>query len=186
VRDCQSRACWDKWKVKLKHEYVIDSWALSVLPEVREDVNKRFTKEHRDIIEALIVHLHVSPCPNPSPGFTKMMKGELISTDGTVLMFVLGGHTPVTRNTHAAHTQLLGFITCWVTSNQLGIGTIEQRWGNVKHTIKTGKGTTLEGSQLNNGLFFTRRRGQTKQGLGREPWRNLMLKDQVPCLVMIT
>ena len=71
---------WDKRKKRLEHEYDIAGWALSVSPEVREDVNMRMTSEHHDAIESLLVKLHVLPCPNPSPGVVEMSTGKLIDT----------------------------------------------------------------------------------------------------------
>jgi len=64
---------WDKRKTRLEHECTIAGWALSVSPEVREDVNKRMTGEHRGAIESLLVKLHSLPCPNPCPGVARRM-----------------------------------------------------------------------------------------------------------------
>ena len=37
---------WERRKVKMDHDYVVTGWALSVIPEVRADVDDHMTGDH--------------------------------------------------------------------------------------------------------------------------------------------
>ena len=58
---------WNRRRKKIKHEYAIAGWALSVVGEVWIDVRERMRGEHRDAIECVICHLHVAHCANSHP-----------------------------------------------------------------------------------------------------------------------
>ncbi len=49
---------------QLEHEYAITACALSLVPEICNDVLERFTGDTRDKIETVIFKLPTSPCPN--------------------------------------------------------------------------------------------------------------------------
>jgi hypothetical protein len=68
---------WNKRRTKLEHEYAVAGWALSVLPEVRADALERITGEHRDMIESVVLRLHVPPCPNKNPKIRGMTDEEI-------------------------------------------------------------------------------------------------------------
>ena len=73
---------WAARKGKLEHDWAILGWVLSVDPEVRVDVYKRITGNHRDAVERLIVKLHTHPSPNPNRESQGMGNDELIRTFG--------------------------------------------------------------------------------------------------------
>ena len=128
----------------LEHKYAIAGQALSVSPEVREDINERMTGEHRDAIESLLVKLHVLPCPTPSPGVAEMSTGKLIDIfqdeyeefnmkTGKFIknsrwnsLDVRAGNSHTWHKKYSLpHTKGLGWFACRVCSKQLGIGPSE-------------------------------------------------------------
>ena len=57
---------WEHRKVKLYHDYAITGWVLSVMLEVRADVEDNLTVDHRGTIEPVLSKLHKPPCPRKS------------------------------------------------------------------------------------------------------------------------
>ena len=64
---------WTTHKHKLKHNYAIMGWALSVMPEVYKDARERLTGIHRDVIERVVRKLFKYPYTNKFP----ILKGKL-------------------------------------------------------------------------------------------------------------
>ena len=54
---------WEHRKVKLDHDYAITVWALSVMPEVRANVEERLTGDHCGSIKCVVSKLHKPLCP---------------------------------------------------------------------------------------------------------------------------
>ena len=54
---------WERRKVKLDHDYAIIGWDLSVMPEVRANVEERLNGDHSDAIKCVVSKLHEPPCP---------------------------------------------------------------------------------------------------------------------------
>ena len=108
---------WNKRKTRLEHDNAIAGWAISIMPEIRADVNERMTGEHRNTIERVVLRLHSKPCPNPTRGVDTWNDSKIIDkfwentndsipkqicsttqAGGIALMFALGSLTPGTRN----------------------------------------------------------------------------------------
>ncbi len=56
---------WSHRSYQLEHEYVITAWALSLVPEIHDDVIERLTGDMREKIETVIVKLHTTPAQIP-------------------------------------------------------------------------------------------------------------------------
>ena len=130
---------WDKRRVKLEHDYSIAGWALSVMPEVREDCLECMTGEHHNAIERVITKLHLAPCPNKA---TKGMSIEAIidlfwdefKTFQQKLDPFDKQHRWNSQDAAAGkswlwhekyslpYTKVLGFVACRVCSKTLGRG----------------------------------------------------------------
>ena len=65
------KAAWNERNARLEHDNAIAGWAMSIMPKIRADVNKRMTGEHRNAIERVVLHLHAKSCPNPTKGVDK-------------------------------------------------------------------------------------------------------------------
>ena len=72
---------WDRRKKKLENEWSNTAWALSVMPDIWEDVKVRLTGVHRDAIGGLVKKLHLPPCPNPNK------EAQLMDTDEVIDVF---------------------------------------------------------------------------------------------------
>lgn len=53
--------------VQLHHDHSIARWAFLGAPEVRQHVSENMTTEHGDVIERVVHHLHIAPCPKSDP-----------------------------------------------------------------------------------------------------------------------
>ncbi len=53
-----------KRKQLLEHDFAVAGWALSILPEFRNDVKLNLDGDKRIAIERVIAKLHVAPNPN--------------------------------------------------------------------------------------------------------------------------
>ena len=71
---------WEHRKVKLDHDYAITGWALSVMPEVRANVEERLTGDHCGSIECVVSKLHKLPCPKESKKIQGKKMGEILHT----------------------------------------------------------------------------------------------------------
>ena len=157
---------WNKRRTKLEHEYAVAGWALSVLPEVRADALERITGEHRDMIESVVLRLHVPPCPNKNPkirGMTDEEITDLFWEEYKLFTHKMGPYNKESRwnspdvkagRSHCWHekyslpyTVVLGFVGCRVTSKCLGIGAAERSWGDVK-TIKSGNRSHISAASV--------------------------------------
>ena len=168
-------AALEKWKhrqAKLDHDCAITAWALSVMPEVREDCKKRINGNHRNAIERVVERLHVVPCPN------EKVKG--MSTTDTLDLFwkehkafskqdALFNKTgrwltkdALQGNSHLWHencslpcTKVLGHVGCRTTSKNLGMGLAKRGWGDTKQ-IKDGKRSGLGAKSIEKrSILFT-------------------------------
>jgi hypothetical protein len=72
------KSMWANRKVNLDHDYAITAWILSVMPEVRKDVDARISGEHREAVERVIERLHLPPCPNKSVDIQKMTPSDIV------------------------------------------------------------------------------------------------------------
>ena len=148
---------WNKRKTRLEHDNAIAGWAMSIMPEIRTDVNERMTGEHRNAIERVVLRLHSKPCPNPTRGVDTWNDSKIIDKfwdeykcfNSKTDMFNNAGrwNSPDVRagKSHTwhekyscPHTSVLGYVASRCTSYALGIEPSERSWGDVKH-IKTGK-----------------------------------------------
>ena len=165
---------WTARKGKLEHDWAILGWVLSVDPEVRVDVRERITGDHRDAVERLIVKLHTHPSPKPNRESQGMGDDKLIRTfwneykDFDMKRGKFDQpkwwNSPDCRGgrSYAWHemlplprTVVLGFMGCRGTSKNLGQGTAEQSWGDVKE-IKSGKRSNLEDKSTEmRGIVYT-------------------------------
>ena len=132
-------ASWDCRVIYLEHGYAIAGWALSLLPEVWDDVKQRMNGQHRDAIERVITKLHQPPFPNASNDI------DITDITGVLDIFwdefdqfksqkgVYKNHTQFLTNDarkgclHLWHkkyllpyTQVLGYVWCHMTGKQLG------------------------------------------------------------------
>ena len=108
---------WNKRKTRLEHDNAIAGWAMSIMPEIRTDVNERMTGEHRNAIERVVLRLHSNSVqirqgvwisgmiPRLSTSFgmniNLSIPKQICSTTqagGIALMFALGSLIPGTRN----------------------------------------------------------------------------------------
>jgi hypothetical protein len=71
---------WNKRKLHIEHKYSITAWALCVMGSVRNNVRVRLTGHHRNTIEKVVSHLHVTPCPNTHPAILTMLPHKIIDT----------------------------------------------------------------------------------------------------------
>ncbi len=144
-----------------EHECAITAWALSLVPEICNDVLERLTGNVREKIETVINRLHTPPCPNTKvandsnvviidhfwkefqhfqhqPGSFAKFKGR----------FSVNGNSFVWHQFYSLrYTKVLGFAACRTTSKQLGIGSAEWYWSDIKQ-IKNGKQSNLGGASL--------------------------------------
>ena len=61
---------WERRNAKLDHDYAITGWALSVIPEVRADVEELLIGDHRNTINRVVLKLH-EPLYNGTNDFLK-------------------------------------------------------------------------------------------------------------------
>ncbi len=147
---------WRRRKSKLEHDYAIAGWALSVIPEVMDDVKKRMIGIHRDALEQVVIKLHMSPCPNPNKKAKSYSSKQLIHQFWKEFYAFLKKEEPIHvvarwnspyitegqswlwhEQYSLPYTEVLGFVAVRVTSKTAGIGSTERDWGKVK-TIKHG------------------------------------------------
>ena len=147
--------------MRLDHDYAITAWILCVIPEVGEGVNNTMTGKHRLTIKKVIEHLHVPPCPNLRREVVDMKTSDIFDTfweeykdfSNQAGDFSNPGRwlTPdvSAAKSHLWHekyslpyTIVLSFVACRTTSKNLGIGSAERSWGDVKE-IKSGKRSHL-------------------------------------------
>jgi len=164
---------WMKRKQLLEHDFAIAGWALSILPEIRDDVRLNLDGDKRIAIERVIAKLHVAPNPN-----SKVANDEIdviIDTfwkefsdfqNKTGVYGLRPGRfllpDAINGNSHLWHelyslpyTSVLGFVACRVTSKRLGVGSAERSWADVKQ-IKDGKRSNLGGTSLEKrAILFT-------------------------------
>ena len=160
------KSMWANRKVNLDHDYAITAWILSVMPEVRKDVDARISGEHREAVERVIERLHLPPCPNKSVDIQKMTPSDIVdkfwdeykdfsqklgcfSKPGKWLTrdVMLGLSHRWHEKYSEPYTMVLGMVACRTTSKHLGIGSAERSWGDVKH-IKSGKRINLGSDKL--------------------------------------
>jgi len=72
------KAAWNKRKARQEHGNAIAGWAISMIPEIREDVNQRMTGEQCNAIECIILCLHAKLCPSPTKGVDKWSDSKII------------------------------------------------------------------------------------------------------------
>jgi len=164
---------WKHCQAKLDHDCAITAWALSVMPEVRDDCKQRMNGNHRDAIERVVERLHVVPCPNKKvkgmsqsaiidlfweehKAFSK--QDALFNKTGRWLTKdALQGNSHLWhKNCSLPHTKVLGHVGCRTTSKNLVIGLAERGWGDAKQ-IKDGKrlGLSAESIKKHSILFTT-------------------------------
>jgi len=68
---------WGLRSQKLKHDYAITGWALSVMPEICRDVAERLDGNHRDAIERVVRKLHAFPYSNKHPVLVNKTEDEI-------------------------------------------------------------------------------------------------------------
>ncbi len=69
---------WHRCKSKLEHDCAIAGWALSVIPEMRDDIKKRMIGIHRDALERVVIKLQMAPLPNPNKKAESYSSKQLI------------------------------------------------------------------------------------------------------------
>lgn len=164
---------WTKRKTLLEHDFAVTGWALSILPEIREDVQLNLDGDKRMAIERVITKLHIAPNPNfkvsneendmiidifwkefdqfqNKTGCFGQRPGRFLLPDA------LNGNSYLWHELYSLpYTRVLGFVACRVTSKRLGIGSAERSWADVKQ-IKDGKRSNLGGSSLEKrAILFT-------------------------------
>ena len=164
-------AAWIKRRCKIDHAYATCAWALSVLPQVREDVAERMTGEDRKDIEEIVKKLHSVPNPNKGRGPDGTPVAEM-DPDTIVDLFwdeflafqkktspfdrparwnatnALKGQSHLWHEKYSTpYTSVLGFVACRVCSKVCGIGAAERSWGDVKQ-IKSGKRLNISGEYI--------------------------------------
>ena len=164
-------ACWKVRRHNIDHAFATCAWALSVLPQVRDDVAERMTPDDRNEIESVILKLHVVPNPNPCKGpegtpVFRMTEAEIVDLFWDEFMAFQKKKHPFNNEarwnasnakkgeSHLWHekyslpyTAVLGFVACRVCSKVCGIGAAERSWGDVKQ-IKSGKRAHLGSATL--------------------------------------
>ncbi len=164
---------WMKKKQLLEQDFAITSWALSILPEIQDDVSLNLDSDKRMAIERVITKLHVAPNPNSKVAIDKI--DVIIDTfwkefghfqnktgvyglhpEGFLLPDALNGNSCLWHELYSLpYTSVLDFVACHVTSKRLGIGSAERSWADVKHIID-GKQSNLGGTSLEKrSILFT-------------------------------
>jgi len=157
---------WNTRSIKLKHDYAIAGWAMSVSHEVREQAITNMKAEDREAIERVVRRLHVVPCPNKHPTIVGKSIDEIVDLFWDEFMTFQKKTKPFDNlaRWNAAHaregksylwhekyslpyTAVFGFVACRVTSKTLGIGPCERNWAAVKN-IKSGKRINLGGESV--------------------------------------
>lgn len=157
---------WNKRSVKLKHDYAITGWAMSVSREVRDHAIENLTPEDREAIERVVRRLHAFPCPNKHPSLICKSIDEVVDLFWDEFMTFQKKTKPFHNlarwncahardgKSHLWHekyslpyTAVFGFVACRVTSKTLGIGPCERNWAGVKN-IKSGKRINIGGESL--------------------------------------
>ena len=151
---------WEQRKSKIEHDYAITGWALSIMSDIRDDVNERINSNnglYQAAIERVVKRLHLPPCPNSDPGIIGLKEGEIVDifwdefkafrnrTQQYSEPRCWATQDAVQGRSHLWHekysipyTKVLGFVACRVTSKLAGIGPAERSWATVKQ-IKDGK-----------------------------------------------
>ena len=57
---------WATLNINLDHDYAIAAWILSVMPEVKNDVDTRITDKYHEAVERIVERIHPLSCPNKS------------------------------------------------------------------------------------------------------------------------
>ena len=157
----QILAKWEQRKVRIDYDYAITAWILCVMPEVREGVKNTMTGKHCLAVERFIEHLHVPSCLNLIKGIVDMKTSNIVDTfweefkhfsnqtgdfskPGRWLTpdVSTGKYNLRHENYSLPYTIVLGFFACRTTLKNLGIGSAERSWGDVKE-IKSGKRSHL-------------------------------------------
>ena len=144
---------WEKRKLKLESDFAITAWALCVLPEVRADVEMRFTGVHHDVIDGTIEKLyardvHANLALIKDTFFTDLKKfrskkNPYDNPSRWNVPDVVEGRSYLWHDKYSSHhCKVLGFVACRSTSKRIGIGSAERSWGDVKH-LKSGKRSHL-------------------------------------------
>ncbi len=139
--------------------------ALSILPEIWDEVRLNLDGDKRMAIERVIAKLHMAPNPN-----SKVANDDIYNVNDTfwkefghfqiktgvyglcpgrfLLPDALNGHSYLWHGLYSLpYTSVLGFVACCVTSKRLGIGLAERSWADGKK-IKDGKRSNLGGISL--------------------------------------
>ncbi len=162
---CVVKQSWMKRKHLLEHDFAVTSWALSILPEIQDDVRLNLDCDKRMAIERVTVKLHVAPNSNSKivndkidvvidtfwkefghfqnkTGVYGMCPGSFLLPDA------LNGNSYLWHEPYLLpYTSVLGFVGCRVTSKRLGIGLAARSWADIK-LIKDGKRSNLGGTSL--------------------------------------
>jgi hypothetical protein len=157
---------WNWCKQDLVTPYSILAWILNPDPKVMADVRKRFTQDHKDVCEKLIL-LH---CHDDGPNESENKRthadtlrrfwdeySDFTSKSGKIFSLAEREHIWSPDNVdlkngdaHLWHynnsylgTDHLGRMACLVCSKVLGIGLAERSWGDTKQ-LKSGKRSNLD------------------------------------------
>ena len=141
---------WERRKVKLGHDYAITGWSISVMHEVRANVEGCLTGYHSDAIKRVVSKLHEPPCPKKSNKIQGKTMGEILHTLWLDFKHFQKKTGPLHKNPRwltssaltgsshiwhelylLAYTEVLGSVSCRTTSKPLGIVAYERIWGDV-------------------------------------------------------
>jgi len=132
-----AKQAWMKRKQLLDHDFAVTSWALSILPEIWDDVRLNLDGDKRMAIERVITKLHVAPNPKSNVANDKIDViidtfwkefGHVQNKTGVyglrpgrfLLPDALNGHSYLWHELYLlSYTNVLGFVACRITSKDL-------------------------------------------------------------------
>ncbi len=133
------------------HDLAILAWVLSILPEIHRNANDRLDGEKKAATERGVEKLHLPPSPNKQlagkpmetileifwkefkhfqklTGPYKHRSGRFFTPDAQA------GHSHLWHESYfLSETEVLGYVACRVTSQQLGIWPGECSWSDAKY-----------------------------------------------------
>ena len=123
---------WNHRKTKMTSDFSVTAWALSIMPEARDDVRRRLSGHHRTQIERTVIKLHKYDVDADPAKLVSAFWDEYESFDKRTGVFdspcrwnapeVTSGASHLWHQKYSLpHTEVLGFIACRVTSKTLGI-----------------------------------------------------------------
>ena len=144
---------WIKRMKPVNSDFAITSWALCVMPEIREDVQARMKGAQRLAIERAVTKLYAHDVDADIPSILDTFWNEYKDFSNRTGCFsnpsrwtipdAVDGKSHLWHKKYSLpYTSVLGNVACRTTSKVLGIGAAERSWGDVKH-LKSNKRSHL-------------------------------------------